>query len=70
MFGYPYIPDDTYTNAVNGAEGFASMSERWHKDADKVAGKSPKLAARMRDVAKAYGDLAFLCAELKRASVK
>lgn len=65
MFG-PFIPPDTYRDAIGNSEGFASMAERWRKDADRVAGRSPRMAARMRDISKAYSDLAFLCGELKR----
>lgn len=59
---------NTYANTINNAEGFASMAERWHKDADVVAGRSPRLAARMREIARAYADLAYLAASIKRES--
>jgi len=42
-------------------EYYAQRARDWHGDADAVAPYSPRLAAHLRDVARAMSDLAYVC---------
>lgn len=64
MFG-TYAPD-IYLAVITNSESYASLSRQWHNDADVVATQRPRLAARMRNVARALGDLSYLAKQIER----
>lgn len=70
MFGYIPTGWDTRNSIVNNGDSYKSLGAQWHADANQVVQVSPRLAARVRDVARALEDLAFLCAQMRRDDKK
>lgn len=52
-------------NLKAGTEGYATQAGTWHDLADQLAPYSPRVAAVLRDQARALDDLAYMCAGLR-----
>ncbi len=67
MFGsYVITPQVWRTSVIKARTVNSAASAQWRAQANEVALIDTRLAARMRDVADALANLAFLCGDIVR----